>query len=611
MSATASNQQVNYFLNGYKYFILMDDPTKGILPRNFSVNEKYKVLLFIKQGSNAETYRVKGNDNKLYFLKLFNISKVHRSAFDFDNNLLEIELLKSIKNTNICSFKDNGELIFEGKKFIFLVLHFIIGETLAERISREPISSVYDVKQIALGILDGLNYLHNLPEPIIHNELIPQNIMLDLSGDLPQSTIIDFGYARLFHQSTKTFNKEGLNLNFVASECFSNLYSPQSDLFSVGAIMYHLIFGMPPWNQEISKYKENRVKKEEVILESRKKPLAFPNIETKIVDFEESILKVINKALQSTPENRFQSASQFIQVLNGSIEIKDIDKWTDRSSVIEMGKRNSRTVKKGMGFGAIAGMKHLKDQLQNDVINVIENSAEYKKHNLGLPNGMLLYGPPGCGKTFFAERFAEEAGYNFIKVVSSDIASIYIHGSQEKIGKIFKDAREKAPTILYFDELDAMVPNREKLNNQSQSGEVNEFLSQLDNIGDSGVFVIGSTNKPDSIDKAVLRAGRLEKWYFIPPPDFDARKALFELYLKNRPIDFGIDYAKLASLTENYVSSDIKLLVDEASRKTIRDKAMRLTMEILEFIIKNQKPTVQLSELKKYEKLRQEIEDAI
>jgi transitional endoplasmic reticulum ATPase len=222
---------------------------------------------------------------------------------------------------------------------------------------------------------------------------------------------------------------------------------------------------------------------------------------------------------------------------------------------------------------------------------------------------MLLYGPPGCGKTFFAERFAEEAGYNFKKVISSDIASIYVHGSQEKIGNIFKDARENAPTILYFDELDAMVPNREKLNNQSQSGEVNEFLSQLDNIGDSGVFVIGSTNKPDSIDRAILRAGRLEKWFYISPPDFEARKSMFELYLKNRPLDFGINYSKLAELTENYVSSDIKLLIDEASRKTIREKTKRISMETLEFIIKNQKPTVPASELRKYEEIRRKLED--
>jgi len=582
---------------------------QNILAKNFSINEKYKVLLFIKQGSNAETYRVKGNNGKLYFLKLFNYSKLHRSAFDADNNLLEIEIVRTLKNNNILTYVDNDELFLENKRYEYLVLDLIAGETLFEKNKREPLTSVYDIKQIITGVLKGLNYLHNLPSPIIHNEITPQNIMLDLSGEEPEAKIIDFGYARLFHSSTKAFNKEGLDLNYVASECFNNIFSPQSDIFSVGVIMYQLLFGIMPWTNEISKYRASKGNVEELILEERKKPLAFPNIENKVVDFDDSILKIIKKALQQDPENRFKNVDEFLKSLNGEIEVEEIKEKIIQP--IEEKKKVASSVKKDKGFSAIAGMKKLKDQLKNDVIDVIENPEEYKKHNLGLPNGMLLYGPPGCGKTFFAERFAEEAGYNFIKVVSSDIASIYVHGSQEKIGNLFKEAREKAPTILYFDELDAMVPNREKLNNQSQSGEVNEFLSQLDNIGESGVFVIGSTNKPDLIDKAVLRAGRLEKWFYIPPPDLEARKSMFEIYLKDRPLDFGINYGKLAELTENYVSSDIKLLIDEASRKTIRDKTKRISMETLEFIIKNQRPTVPLSELKKYEEMRKKIEEEI
>jgi transitional endoplasmic reticulum ATPase len=112
--------------------------------------------------------------------------------------------------------------------------------------------------------------------------------MLDLSGDIPQAKIIDFGFARSFHQSSKAYNKEGLNLNYVASECFNSFYSPQSDLFSVGAVMYHLLFGMPPWFKDISKFKADRTKAEDVIIEERKKPLSFPKVSEDIVDFDES-----------------------------------------------------------------------------------------------------------------------------------------------------------------------------------------------------------------------------------------------------------------------------------------------------------------------------------
>ncbi len=581
----------------------MNKNNQGILPKNFSVNEKYSVMLFIKQGSNAETYRVKGKDGKLYFLKLFNYAKLHRSAFDSENNLLEIEFLKTIKHPNIVSYKDSGELIFEGKKFGFLVLNFIAGETLAEKISREKIESIYDLKQIISAVLNGLNYLHSLPEPIIHNEITPQNIMLDLSGDIPQAKIIDFGFARSFHQSSKTYNKEGLNLNYVASECFNSFYSPQSDLFSVGAVMYHLLFGMPPWFKDISKFKADRTKAEDVIIEERKKPISFPKVSEDIVDFDESVLKVLKKVLQNDPENRFQSANEFTQALNGVIEIEDVDTVQKVKSDDKDEKKIKTQKGKGKGFDAIAGMKELKDQLQLDVIDALHKPEEYAKYGVTIPNGMLLYGPPGCGKTFFAKHFAEEVGFNFMLATPSTLKSRFINATQENIAKMFEEAEKNAPTIIFIDEINELLPNRDSDAHEMAKSAVNEMLAQMDRTGEKGIFIIGATNYPDMIDPAMLRAGRLDKKFYLPPPDFEARKAMFEMYLKNRPLDFGMDYDRLSTLTANYVSSDIEFLVNEASRVALKEKS-RITMQILENIIKNTKPSVPLHELQKYETVR-------
>jgi len=580
---------------------------QGILPKNFSVNEKYSVMLFIKQGSNAETYRVKGKDGKLYFLKLFNYAKLHRSAFDRENNLLEIEFLKSIKHPNIVSYKDSGELIYEGKKFGYLVLNFIAGETLAEKISREKIKSVYDLKQIISAVLNGLNYLHSLPEPIIHNEITPQNIMLDLSGDIPQAKIIDFGFARSFHQSSKSYNKEGLNLNYIASECFNSFYSPQSDLFSVGAVMYHLLFGMPPWFKDISKFKADRTKAEDVIIEERKKPISFPKVSEDIVDFDDSVLKVLKKALQNDPENRFQSANEFTQALNGEIEIEDVDTVQKVKSDDKDEKKIKTQKAKGKGFDAIAGMKELKAQLQLDVIDALHKPEEYAKYGITIPNGMLLYGPPGCGKTFFAKHFAEEVGFNFMLATPSTLKSRFINATQENIANMFEEAEKNAPTIIFIDEINELLPNRDSDAHEMAKSAVNEMLAQMDRTGEKGIFIIGATNYPDMIDPAMLRAGRLDKKFYLPPPDFEARKAMFEMYLKNRPLDFGMDYDRLSTLTANYVSSDIEFLVNEASRLALKTKS-RISMTILEQVIKNTKPSVPLQELKKYEVIKAKMD---
>ncbi|MBQ9822214.1 MAG: ATP-binding protein, partial [Muribaculaceae bacterium] len=190
----------------------------------------------------------------------------------------------------------------------------------------------------------------------------------------------------------------------------------------------------------------------------------------------------------------------------------------------------------GNGFADIAGMDELKEMLHKRVILILQDKELAEKYKLTPPNGMLLYGPPGCGKSFFAEKFAEETGFNFILVKASDLGSIYVHGSQGKIADLFKKAEENAPTVLCFDEFDAFVPNRSSDNSGgNQAGEVNEFLSQLNNCSKRGIFVIATSNRPDKVDPAVLRTGRIDKQVYVPMPDATARKLMFELYLKDRP----------------------------------------------------------------------------
>jgi transitional endoplasmic reticulum ATPase len=367
--------------------------------------------------------------------------------------------------------------------------------------------------------------------------------------------------------------------------------------------MYHLLFGMPPWFKDISKFKADRTKAEDVIIEERKKQLPFPKVSSEIVDFDQLVLKILNKALQNDPENRFQSANEFLQALNGEIEIEDVDTVKKVKSNDNDDKKIKTQKAKGKGFDAIAGMKELKEQLKLDVIDALHKPEEYAKYGINMPNGMLLYGPPGCGKTFFAKHFAEEVGFNFILATPSTLKSRFINATQENIAKMFEEAEKNAPTIIFIDEINELLPNRNSDAHEMAKSAVNEMLAQMDRTGEKGIFIIGATNYPDMIDPAMLRAGRLDKKFYLPPPDVDARKAMFEMYLKNRPLDFGIDYDRLSTLTANYVSSDIEFLVNEASRVALREKS-RITMQILENTINKTKSSVPLHELKKYEMVR-------
>ena len=167
---------------------------KSILTKGQTIDNKYSVNFFLKKGSYAETYRVQNEAKETKFLKLFDFSKLHRTQFTESGEILEIEILKQIKHSNLLKFIDSGNIVIENQKLAYLVLDFVSGETLADKMKRDNTLNVYEAKSIILSVLNGLNYLHN--KQIIHNDITNQNVMLDLSGKVEIPKIIDFGYAR-------------------------------------------------------------------------------------------------------------------------------------------------------------------------------------------------------------------------------------------------------------------------------------------------------------------------------------------------------------------------------------------------------------------------------
>ena len=268
---------------------------------------------------------------------------------------------------------------------------------------------------------------------------------------------------------------------------------------------------------------------------------------------------------------------------------------------------------KGHGFQDVAGMDELKRLVTEGFINVLNNCECARAYGI-TPPSLLFYGPSGCGKTFFAEKIAEEVGVFFMKIVPDDLASTLVHGTQEKIGEVFRKAERKAPAIIFFDEFDAMVPQRSSDDRNYQNGETNEFLCMLNNAAQKGVYVIAATNHPERIDKAALRTGRIDEMIYVDMPDDRARESLFRIELSKLPVAEDIDYKRLADLTKGFNCSDISYIVKTASREmfnaSIKEKDLPykvITQPLLEKTISHKSPSVSSRELREYERVRSEF----
>lgn len=565
----------------------------------------YTVAFPHKQGAYAETYRVKDASGKSRFLKLIDYNRLERNQEDDDGSVIEVEIAKRLQHHNLCRFIDSDSLIIGGSQYEWFATEFVSGETLAQKVARDEDVSVYEAKTITSSVLRALMYLHSQPRPIIHNEITIQNVMLNLAGGLSDLKLIDFGHARFLNQAPAKPRLDELNPFYLAPERFSGVCSVQSDIYSVGVLMYHLLYHKLPWHIDVSQIGSSDVIGR--ILDERDKELALPPLD--LFEFDEQLTNIIAKALCYDADGRFKSAEEFSKALNGEILVER--QSTKRRILSQPTKTSGADIptakkKEGEGFAAIAGMEDLKRQMREEVLEPLHNPEEYRRYGVTIPNGMLLYGPPGCGKTFFAKHFAEEAGFNFMCITPATLKSRYVNATQENIAKMFKEAEENAPTIIFIDEFNELVPNRDGDVHEMSRSAVNEMLAQMDRTGEKGVFVIGATNYPNTIDPAILRAGRLDKKYYVGVPDKEARAAIFKLYLTKRPYDFGLDYGALADLTENYVSADIQLIINKASLNALHKKS-KITMELLREAIANTRPSLDIAELHKYEQIRNEM----
>ncbi len=564
---------------------------------------RYTIRFKIKSGALRESLRIKDCNGKNFFCKLIDVSRTDSSEYTSNGELREFELLRSIEHPAIVKYVESGILCRKRREFAYLICDYISGESLAQLLERDNTLGTYNLIQICLDVLDALVYLHGLSMPVYHNAIEPDNIMLDLSSGLMRGLLCGFGYTSRKGQDKDSIRHSLDKPAFLSNDLLNNDPTPGSDLFSMGVVIYRALYGMDPWSEDLLN--------EEIDLplnrkweEARKKPLRIPNVNSNNILISDGLENIIKRALSHHKGEQFSSAREFSQALLSEKQ-SIINKYRERDAGAS--GLLSKPEHTGNGFADVAGMQFVKDLLLNDVLQILNDREGARQYGISIPNGVLLYGPPGCGKTFIAEKFAEEASYNHVFIRSSDLASIYVHGSQQKIGALFKEAREKKPSIICFDELDALVQNRDEIINASMSGEVNEFLTQLNNCGKNGILVIGTTNRPDLIDPAVLRKGRIDKLIYVPPPDLSARLGLFRMLLEGKPADSDIDLSELAEVTAGMVCSDIDFIVSEAARIAYNGKR-KISMASLCNIIKSTNSSLTPEQIEFYEKMKENYE---
>jgi SpoVK/Ycf46/Vps4 family AAA+-type ATPase len=220
----------------------------------------------------------------------------------------------------------------------------------------------------------------------------------------------------------------------------------------------------------------------------------------------------------------------------------------------------------GLKLADVAGMTEVKARLEAAFLAPMRNPELRRLYGKSLRGGLLLYGPPGCGKTFIARAVAGELGARFIAVSFADIIDMFVGQSERNIHELFEIARRNAPCVLFLDEVDAIGQKRSQLRHTPMRSAVNQLLLELDDISgnNEGVFLLAATNHPWDVDSALRRPGRFDRTLLVLPPDGAAREGVFRYHLKDRPVA-GIDLGKLAKQTDGYSGADIAHICETAA----------------------------------------------
>lgn len=252
-----------------------------------------------------------------------------------------------------------------------------------------------------------------------------------------------------------------------------------------------------------------------------------------------------------------------------------------------------------IGMGDVGDMESVKKRLIRGVIYPLRHHDAYVRYKRAATSSILLYGPPGCGKTMLALALAKEAGVRFAHVRITDVMSKWLGESEKNIARIFSEAKKNAPAIVFIDEIDALGLKRGSITGEASRRVLNQLLMEMDSIARDGdkVCVIGATNAPWDLDPALRRTGRFAQFIFVPPPDAKGREAVLRIHCSGRPISGDVDFRRLAELTKGYTASDLAQLCESAADIPLEDeiktgKGREIEMRDFERALKTLRPSL-------------------
>jgi len=260
----------------------------------------------------------------------------------------------------------------------------------------------------------------------------------------------------------------------------------------------------------------------------------------------------------------------------------------------------------------IGGLTNEKQELIEVVEWPLKKPEAFRRIGITPPKGVLIFGPPGCGKTLLARAVATESEANFISVKGPELLSKWVGESEKAIREVFRKARTAAPAIIFFDEIDALAPTRGRTAGDSHVTErvISQLLTEMDGLETTkDILVLAATNRPDLIDPALLRTGRFDRFVYIGAPDEKSREEIFRIYMANMPLDSDVDIQKLVQATPYFVGGDIEALCREAGMRALREnmQAEKVSWRHFEDALKSIHPSVRAEDLERFQKLNQEL----